>query len=212
MTIFKDKKELINGIISDQDIVLDVGFYGQGVPIDAQNWVHGLLLKKAKEVYGVDVKYDKESFPGNHYVAQSAENIDIEGKKFDVIFAGDLIEHLLNPGLFLDSSKKHLKEGGRLIITTPNTFNLFNLTEKLTKTDPTVNYDHTIYLNPKTIGQMLKKAGWRLERVDYVYTLGVKYNESWKKKLLNLAYKILSLFTPKYIETMAVTASRDDLV
>ena len=40
----------------------------------------------------------------------------------DGIFAGELIEHLENPGLFLSECKRVLKRNGVIIITTPNPF------------------------------------------------------------------------------------------
>ena len=122
------------------------------------------------------------------------------------VFAGDVIEHLSNPGLFLDACKNNLKPGGRVIITTPNCFNLFNLAEKITKYEPTVNSDHTFYFNTKTLKKLLEKNGWKISDASYLYTLDLKHKESWKKKILNIIYKIFSLFTNKFIETMVVIA------
>lgn len=42
------------------------------------------------------------------------------GERFEAIVAGDVIEHLSNPGLFLDNCKRHLTDDGLLLITTPN--------------------------------------------------------------------------------------------
>jgi 2-polyprenyl-3-methyl-5-hydroxy-6-metoxy-1,4-benzoquinol methylase len=204
--IYQNKKALINTVISGNDTVLDVGFWGQGVSVRDDNWVHNILKVRAKDVYGLDLSFDDSMFPNkDHYIKASAENFKID-KKFDVIFAGDLIEHLSNPGFFLDCAKAHLNEGGRLIMTTPNAFNLFNITEKLSKGEPTVNYDHTCYFNRKTLGQLLGKNGWSVDKVSYIYSLGLKHKESFKKKVLNGLYKFLSLFTDAYIETLVITA------
>lgn len=150
--IFKNKRELIETLINREDVVLDIGFWGQGVYINSENWVHKIIIKKANKVYGIDLDYDDNKLPQNRelYLKSSAENFFL-GKYFDVIFAGDLIEHLSNPGLFLECVEKSLKIGGKLIITTPNCFNLFNLAEKISKYEPTVNSDHTMYFNIKTI-------------------------------------------------------------
>lgn len=51
----------------------------------------------------------------------NAQGFDL-GEKFDVIVAGELIEHLSNPGLFLDCARKHLRPNGTLLLTTPNRF------------------------------------------------------------------------------------------
>lgn len=206
--VYRNKAALIDAIVNPEDTVLDVGFLGQGIRLGEAQWPHGLMRKKAKEVYGIDLVIDRESFPDTaHYVEASAESFSIPGVTFDVIFAGDLIEHLTNPGLFLASCKAHLKDGGKLVLTTPNAFNLFNLTEKLSKEEPTVNADHTCYFNSKTIRVLLEKSGFALERTGYVYTLEYGHKESVKKKLLNLLYGLLSRFTTKYLETLVVVAA-----
>jgi SAM-dependent methyltransferase len=44
----------------------------------------------------------------------------IAGKDFDVVFAGEIIEHLFDPEHMLDEIRHVLKPGGHLILTTPN--------------------------------------------------------------------------------------------
>ena len=203
--VFKTKEDMFSKYIKDSDVVLDIGFCGQGVQSGDKRWPHGLLKKKAKEVYGVDLEISKELLHNPRYQKASAENFLFE-TKFDVIFAGDLIEHLSNPGLFLDRCKSHLKSDGILILTTPNTFNLFNLAEKLTKEEPTVNSDHTFYFNSKTLSKLLEKNSFRVDTIDYIYTLDYTYKESWKKKFLNSIYWLLSKFTDKFTETLVIVA------
>ena len=41
-------------------------------------------------------------------------------ERFEAIVAGDVIEHMSNPGLFLDNCRRHLEPGGELLLTTPN--------------------------------------------------------------------------------------------
>lgn len=204
--VFKNKKELIESGINSTDIVLDVGFWGQGVDIHNPFWAHSLLKNRAKDVYGPDLTFnDKDVAPASHYLHASAEDFNFS-QKFDVIFAGDLIEHLSNPGLFLERAKLHLKPGGRLVMTTPNCFNLFHIAEKITKYEPTVNSDHTCYFNTKTLAQLLKKQSITEIKFAYVYSLNTGHKESFKKKFLNGIYWIMSLITTKYLETLVVIA------
>ena len=206
---YKNKEELLDSLIKREDSILDVGFWGQGVSIDDDNWPHRILKNRVDNIYGLDIVFDESKLenPENYFKA-SAENFNLE-KKFDVIFAGDLIEHLSNPGLFLKSAKRHLNPGGRIIITTPNAFNLFVIAGKLANFEPVVNHDHTCYFNSKTMKTLLNKNDLELSQLGYVYTLGVKHKESLKKKILNFIYKIFSKFTPKYFETMVVVSKVD---
>lgn len=207
--IYNSKKELLEKNITNKDVVLDVGFWGQGVDPKNLNWPHNVIKSLAKEVYGLDLVVDEEFLKdAKHYKQEAAETTQFD-VQFDKIFAGDLIEHLVNPGLFLDGCRKMLKDDGKLILTTPNTFNLFNLTEKLTKYDPTTNPDHTFYFNPKVIKVLLQKCGWKVERIDYLYKLDMLHKESLKKRLLNFVYFLLSKFTDKCMETMVVVAMKN---
>jgi len=206
--IFQTKKDIINNLINDSDVVLDVGFWGQGVRIYNENWAHSFIKNRAKEVFGIDLDFNVSQLPDqHHYLKGNAENFDFP-VKFDVIFAGDLIEHLSNPGLFLDSCRRNLKADGRLIIITPNCFNLYHLAEKISKREPTVNKDHTCYFNEKTIKQLLVKNSWTVGSIDFLYSLPILYQESSKKKFLNFIYYILSRFTTKYMENLVITARK----
>lgn len=204
--IYPNKKSLIESLITRKDDVLDVGFWGQGVTIHDPNWVHALLKARASNVYGIDLVFDDAKMqPKDHYQKVSAEQANF-GKSFDVVFAGDVIEHLSNPGLFLDACKKLLSKEGRLIITTPNCFNLFNIIEKVKKEEPTVNRDHVAYFNRKTITVLLGRAGLEVKEIGHLYSLGNSHKESFKKKIQNILYRFLSFFTPKFIETLVIVA------
>ena len=98
---FKTKNEIITTLISPHDVVLDVGFWGQAVKQSNDRWIHRMLLKRAREVYGVDTTYDESVLEhAERYQRSSAEEFQFD-RKFDVIFASELIEHLSNPGMFL---------------------------------------------------------------------------------------------------------------
>ncbi len=209
--IYYDKQQLIERKIKPTDSVLDVGFWGQGVEISSRYWPHRFILAVSKNVYGVDLDFDvgsiKEFAAPENYQKASAECFKFE-HEFDVIFAGDIIEHLSNPGLFLGSCRSHLKKDGILIVTTPNVFNLFNLAEKISKREPTVNGDHTCYFNGKTLKKILEKNGFEVKEISYLYTVHAQFRESFKKKFLNIIYFLLSKFSDKFIETLVVVAQK----
>lgn len=207
--ILKNKKELIEEYISKDDVVLDVGFWGQGITVADKNWPHNYLRHKAKEVYGVDLDFDMSVFSDTrHYQATSAEKFDFGDEVFDVVFAGDIIEHLSNPGLFLDCSKKGLKDEGKLIVSTPNCFSLWNLASKLTRYEPPVNKDHTCYFNERTIRTLFDKNGWDITEILYLYDTSGDFKESIKKRFLNVIYWICSKFTTKFLEPMVIIAKK----
>ena len=60
---------------------------------------------KGIEAYQLDI--DEEKFP-------------FDNDSFDMVYCGEIIEHLFNPDHLLDEVHRILKPGGKCIITTPN--------------------------------------------------------------------------------------------
>jgi len=96
--------------------------------IDAGTLLHKDLAEVSRELYGFD--YDQEGIDvltskgyDNLYRAD-LENLDDVplDLKFDVIIAGEIIEHLNNPGRFLNGIKRFMSPETQLVITTINAF------------------------------------------------------------------------------------------
>lgn len=66
---------------------------------------------------------NKRENPGVEIITGDAATVKIK-KKFDLIFAKDIIEHIQNDTLFLENMNDHLKDGGRIIINTQNSWSL----------------------------------------------------------------------------------------
>jgi len=101
--------------------VLDVGCASRyGRP----DWLHGLLVESFPEVVGIDI--DEETIvvlqaKGLDVCLADAQDFDLD-RKFDTVFAGEIIEHLDDFHGFLTSVRRHLTPGGQLVLTTPNVF------------------------------------------------------------------------------------------
>jgi 2-polyprenyl-3-methyl-5-hydroxy-6-metoxy-1,4-benzoquinol methylase len=161
--MIKDKFKIIEKYIEGKD-VLDCGCVGtQESGIHTPKFLHKKMVEFAKSVVGVDLSADgieQLRKSGFNVVCGDLEKIDI-GKRFDVIVAGDLIEHLSNPGMFLDNMKKHLRQDGVLILHTPNAFGITRFFHMLTKKHVEVNPDHACYYDVLTISQLLKRHGYK---------------------------------------------------
>lgn len=160
--LFREIYPLING----RD-VLDIGCieHTVGAKINNPFWVHD-FLKNNCNVLGIDIlERDVKALceEGYNMKVANAETFEL-GREFDAIFAGELIEHLSNPGLFLQQSKKHLKENGLLIITTPNTFYTPRLVGCIVKIndDPMVNIQHTNWFSPSTLKTLFEREGFNI--------------------------------------------------
>ncbi len=134
-----------------------------------KNWLHKQLKNHAKKVVGVDyLKKDTAELRKIGYDIRygDVENFDL-GEKFDVILAGELIEHLANPGLFLASVKKHMNSNSKLIITTPNAFalgNIFRIIRRIWKFEEPDNAEHTCWYDAVTIKQLFDRNGLSIDK------------------------------------------------
>lgn len=143
--------------------VLDIGCAAHAMNFDDPHWLHGLLRKHFPDTVGLDIRPDKieqlrKAGFANVYQG-NAEKFDL-GREFDTIVAGDLIEHLSNPGAFLACAKKHLAPAGRLIVTTPYPFCLLGFGYAFFKYPRTTwNLEHTHWVCPQTLKEACRRAG-----------------------------------------------------
>ncbi len=109
--------------------VLDIGSVGQ----TGEYCLWNVLNENVASLVGVDLPDAMDTAEQEFNVLGAAnahandtrirlgnmETIDLS-EKFEVVVAGDVLEHVSNQGLFLDNIRNHLSDGGKLIITTPN--------------------------------------------------------------------------------------------
>jgi len=145
--------------------VLDVGSVGQTAAYNLWNF----LEKHTGSLTGIDTEYSDD----NRIVRGNMENYNFD-KQFDVVIAGDILEHVDNQGLFLDNVKKHLKKDGRFILTTPNA-KWFTVA---LKPNPT----HTLWHDKYTLFNILNRHGFKI--VFFSYYPGNKKHNLIKKILV----------------------------
>ena len=133
--------------------------------------VHRALKERAKVLTGLDlykpgVDYLNEK--GFNVVHGDACNFEFE-KPFDLITAGDIVEHIGNLDGFFNSCFSNLKEDGSLLITTPNPWYWKIFVKAIIGKEIKPNPEHTLWLCPKTLEQISSRWGFRTVRVQYAY-------------------------------------------
>jgi 2-polyprenyl-3-methyl-5-hydroxy-6-metoxy-1,4-benzoquinol methylase len=158
--------------------VLHVGCVGFADAPDAERIAlarHSLHWALTKQGDTVGVDYSKtaiEYFRGrgvfnNVYFgdAQDLRNSDLPARKFDVVIAGDLLEHLSCPGLFLDGVRQFMHDESLLVVTTPNAFGLAGFIRyafgKFRE-----GLEHVASYNSKNIAQLLERHGFAIDGID----------------------------------------------
>jgi SAM-dependent methyltransferase len=122
-------------------------------------WMHARIAKVATELVGVDVDAEMCAAvraKGFDIVQGDAEDFDL-GRTFDVVVAGELIEHLGNVGGMITSVKRHLAPGGSFVLTTPNPFASSNFVYRLGRSPVRINKDHTCWFCEDTLRQLFDR-------------------------------------------------------
>ena len=87
-----------------------------------------------------------------------ARDFDLH-RQFDTVFAGELIEHLDDVRGFLRSVHRHLKPGGRFVLTTPNAFYVGNFVYRFGGHGQ-VHPEHTCWYCEDTLRHVLEANGF----------------------------------------------------
>ncbi len=170
---YKESLNIIKPLIKNK-IILDCGAAQHSIKQILKSdkpWIHAFLSKYAKKIEGIDLAEDavkKFKSLGYNIKLGNVEEMNYNNK-FEVIFAGDLIEHLSNPGKFLNKSYIALKPKGKLILTTPNTFSFLRILRVIFgfTNNPKVNPEHTFWFSPKTIKELIRREGFKNIKVHY---------------------------------------------
>ena len=88
------------------------------------------------------------------------EELDCTNQTFDVVFAWEVLEHILEPDNFLRLVRKALKPGAPLILSTPNERSVE--TRELGVDSSNILFDHVRLYNPTAIVALLKRNGFRV--------------------------------------------------
>jgi SAM-dependent methyltransferase len=118
---------------------------------------------------------------GYHAVCADVQTMDL-GQQFDTIVAGEIIEHLENPGQFLRTLRRHLKPDGHVIITTPNPFYALQTWKIWRRGRPRCNEGHVAWFDPQTLTALLSRTGFELVE-GYWVQRRPHWLKTWKRLL-----------------------------
>lgn len=143
--------------------VLDLGCvrHDADYSIGDPNWLHRHLHEVSKSIVGVDY-LEHEVSKLNQLsgftiiVADVTKPLPIS-EKFDVIVAGDIIEHLTNFEGFFENITRLLKPDGCLIISTGNPYYRDGFFFALLKGEAFINPEHTCWIDQKCLSQLVQR-------------------------------------------------------
>ncbi len=162
--------------------VIHVGFVDTGcrtMQEQAGAWLHGHLQAVATSLVGIDIDEAgvKEADSAGYEVyaadCRDPEALDALGiAPAQLVIAGEVIEHLDDPGNFLAGLHRLVAPGGQLVVTTPNAYGLFNVLASLARRE--INHpDHVMMFTWRTLTNLGARHGW-MHEATRVYVPSVK--------------------------------------
>lgn len=138
----------------------------------SENTLHYRLSTIANCLWGIELNESsleqlKQWLPddGNNirYFYGNVENIkDLNlDRKFDVILAGSIIEHVSNPGLMLSGLSDIIKPNGLLLISTPHTWGVLQFLRVALRQVEAVNPEHVCWYSVPTLTELTSRYGFQ---------------------------------------------------
>ncbi|WP_350279539.1 class I SAM-dependent methyltransferase [Kribbella sp. HUAS MG21] len=130
-------------------------------------------LEAGYDAYGIDVaptavKWASERLPDRVFCGLLEEVPQIQDQQYDVIFGSHLIEHLTEPGAFLERAGRLLRPGGLIVLVTPNIRSLLSRASGRRWVSYKIP-EHVSYYDPRTITDLLNRSGYSVRAVDSAY-------------------------------------------
>lgn len=159
---FVPDKNYYNGKGNDVRINKIIRLVGNGKKVLDLGCYDGLigekLIEAGNKVWGIDACFEAVEAAKKRgvtaIVGNTEEELPFKTSSFDVVFVGEVIEHILDTDFFIDEIKRVLKPSGELIITTPNLASLGRRILQLLGSDPYFEASLTDFSKNKTSGHI----------------------------------------------------------
>lgn len=171
--------------------------------------LHAAIAGVASTLYGVDVDRDgleqMRAAGFEHLYHGDAEQLGALqlGRTFDVVVAGEVLEHLANPGLFLREIPRYLASGGKLVVTVPSAQSMRLIVNALRGRE-VVHPDHNAYYSPVTLSHLLESHRFAVEEL-HPYWANAR-PQPFALRLYDHSVRLLRLVSPWLGEGLVATA------
>lgn len=196
--------------------VLDLGCIDHDLfagKLEEGTWLHQRISTVARALVGVDIL--REHIPQLREAGYDIRFGDVErlqdlswarDERFDVVVAGEVVEHLFNPGLFLDGVKTLFAPHTTMIVTTPNPFTMRMWPETFADRETRGRDDHTCWYSERTLGNLLQAKGFRIQ--EFVYSSETARRKGIRPTLRRMLYRK----SPRFADGLIAVCSLSDQV
>lgn len=195
----QERIKIILKLIGNDKKVLDIACY--------DGYIGKKVISNNNLVYGVDAS--EEAVKSSIKNGLIAKVCDIEkglpygNRSFDLVLAGEIIEHIVDTDFLIDEIRRVLKPGGECVITTPNLTSLDRRLMFLFNLNPffpaSFNFPtnaqagHLRFFNDKLLVDFLKHKGFKIVSIESdVWSLPYEmYLRSLARLLPSLGFSII---------------------
>ena len=170
---------------------------------DEKRWLHKLIRERAGTILGVDaLEEDVKELQqkGFNVICANVETMQLD-ERFEVITAGDIIEHVSNAGEFVRRMTEHLDDEGVILISTPGPINLFRIVSMFLFGRIPVNPEHTAWYSPEVLAELVGRYNLELEQTVYIDD-SYQYMKKWYHLPLWPINWLVTLIRPQMCETL----------
>jgi 2-polyprenyl-3-methyl-5-hydroxy-6-metoxy-1,4-benzoquinol methylase len=169
------RKEYLLEQIGRGKRVLDVGCLG--------GQISRLIMEQNNEVWGLEINPTAAEVARKRGIrvklADAEKGLPFEDSAFDVVNAGEILEHLYDTKQFFQEARRVLKPGGILLFTTPNLNSLENRFRvvaggylSMVGAYPEDHYgSHVRIFNSSKVRELCRQTGFDLKDTRGVFTL-----------------------------------------
>lgn len=168
--------KFISGLESQKAKVLDIGCQSGGFCAE--------LLQLGHDPSGIEivpalVENAKRRHPTIPFVVGNCEEeIPFSDGFFDVVWAGEVIEHIRHTDMFINEINRVLRPGGFVVLTTPMHNRIKNLYVVLFRFEKHFDpeFPHYRFYSRRSLTEVLNKRGFEVTEVDYIGRIPIVAN------------------------------------
>ena len=171
--------------------------------------LHEILNSEAAELFGVDIHEVsvqllrklgyKNIFVGN---VELLDDLDMN-REFDIVIAGDLLEHITRPGAMLDGVKRFINRSGKFIVSTNNAFGIHYQIKRWLGVYKE-HHEHVCFYSPETLRNLFERHGYTILEMYGAFTTPP---HSARQKLIFALASPIFRFLPVLAGTLIVVAT-----
>jgi SAM-dependent methyltransferase len=173
----KTHHDFILDLLDVKGRILDIGIAEHTLEnVGKDSWFHRKLraLEPDNEVWGIDInaaiiEHLRKQYNWERLLTHDATAAAFRSGYFDIVHAGDVIEHVGDVGRFLAFCSDSLRPGGALVILTPNP-HAWEFIKRIRRYGGTIpaNLEHTCWITPPSMNELCRRYGFIFEAAYYL--------------------------------------------